>query len=247
MKKPLLHPARVRLARGASALGIALVAARAATAAEPATLDAELAARVQDLVQSQAPAAREGGKPPRLEVELGRLDPRLRLAPCQRVQPQLPSGRLWGRTRIGLRCVEGPTPWQVWLPLTVRVFAPALVARGRLPAGTVLEKAHLQLAEVDWAAQAQAPLADEGALLGRTLARALQPGQAVLARDLRRQQWFAAGETVRVVARGAGFSVAGEALALGPGLDGQLVRLRIESGRVISARAVAQQRAEIEL
>lgn len=228
-----------------AALAAALPGVRAA-AAGPA-LDAQLAERVQALVQNHAPRAADGAAAPRVVVELGQLDRRLRLAPCERVEPRLPPGHFWGRTRVGLRCVEGPTHWQVWLPLTVRVFAPALVAAAAMPAGAVLGATDLQVAEVDWAASPQTPHVRAPELVGRTLARPLRPGQAIYARDLRQRQWFAAGETVQVLARGAGFTVTGEALALGPGLEGRTVRLRIESGRVISARAVARQRAEIEL
>lgn len=249
MKKPLrpssTRPLAVALALAAMA-ALALPGMRASAAPGP-MIDAEFTERLQQLALSQAPQASAGAQPPRVVVELGQLDPRLRLAPCQRVEPRLPPGRLWGRTRIGLRCVEGQVHWQVWLPLTVRVFAPALVAAAGLPAGTVLSSADLQTAEVDWAADAQAPLAQAATLVGRTLARTLQAGQPVYGRDLRQQQWFAAGETVQVLARGAGFTVAAEAVALGPGLEGQSVRLRIESGRVISARPVARQRAEMEL
>jgi len=39
-----------------------------------------------------------------------------------------------GRTRIGLRCTQGATAWNVYLPLTVKVFAPALAAAAPLPA-----------------------------------------------------------------------------------------------------------------
>src|SRR5690606_4127511 len=52
--------------------------------------------------------ADEGGAPLRTEVEVGSLDRRLRLAPCDEVEAFMPRGaRLWGRSRIGLRCVEG--------------------------------------------------------------------------------------------------------------------------------------------
>ena len=73
-------------------------------------------------------------------VEIGKLDPRLRLAPVQAASSRnCPAqGSLWGRTRIGLRCVEGERPWQVWLPVVVRVQAPALVPVRALAAGTVL-------------------------------------------------------------------------------------------------------------
>ena len=73
----------------------------------------------------------QGALPLRMEVSVGQLDPRLRLAPCARVEPHLPAGaRLWGRTRLGLRCVEGAVRWNVYLPITVKAFGPAWVLAG---------------------------------------------------------------------------------------------------------------------
>ena len=183
----------------------------------------------------------------RVEVEVGALDARLRLAPCQRVEPYLPVGtRLWGRTRIGLRCTEGPTLWNVYLPLTVKVFGPGLVAAAALPAGTALAAADLRPAEVDLAGGALA-LARPELAVGRTLARPLAPGQALHAADLRTRQWFAAGETVQISAVGDGFRVSGEGQALGPGLEGQPVRVRTDSGRVVTGLPVADRHLEIRL
>jgi flagella basal body P-ring formation protein FlgA len=82
---------------------------------------------------------------------------------------------------------------------------------------------------------------------GRTLGRALQPGQGLRATDLRQRQWFAAGDTVQVLARGNGFAVSGEAQALNPGIEGQPVRVRTESGRVLTGTPVADRRVEVLL
>lgn len=184
----------------------------------------------------------------RVQVEPGALNPRLRLAPCQRIEPYLPPGvRAWGRSRIGLRCVEGPTNWNVYLLVTVQVFAPAWVLSTPLAAGSVLQAAQLQRAEVDWAAAATAPLADAAQLVGRQLARALPAGAPVRAADLRQRQWFAAGDSVQLVARGKGFSVGARAQAMGPGIEGRPVRVRTDNGRVLSGLAVGQNRVEVAL
>ena len=164
-----------------------------------------------------------------------------------RSEPYLPSGtRLWGRTRIGLRCTHGATPWNVYLPLTVRVFGSGLVAAESLPAGTALATAHLRLAEVDLA-DGGAPLRMAEAALGRTLARPLSAGQPLHQADLRARQWFAAGDTVQITAIGPGFRVSGEGQALGPGLEGQPARVRTESGRVVVGVPVADRRLELNL
>jgi flagella basal body P-ring formation protein FlgA len=184
----------------------------------------------------------------RVQVEPGRLNPRLRLAPCERIEPYLPPGvRAWGRSRIGLRCVEGPTPWNVYLPVTVKVFAPAWVLNTPLAAGQVLQSGQLRQAEVDWAAAAAPPLADASRLVGRELARALPAGAALRASDLRQRQWFAAGDTVQLVAHGKGFSVSGRAQAMGPGIEGRPVRVRTDNGRVLSGLPVGRGRVEVAL
>jgi flagella basal body P-ring formation protein FlgA len=184
----------------------------------------------------------------RIEVSAGSLDPRLKLAPCQRIEPYLPAGaRLWGATRVGLRCSDGPVRWNVYLPVTVKVWAPALVAAAPIAAGTELTGRELMLTEVDIAAAHGATFDQVGALIGRKLATPLAPGAAVRADMLRARQWFAAGDPVVLVARGDGFSVSGSGEALGPGLDGQQVRVRTEGGRIVVGLPVGERRVEIKL
>ena len=225
-------------------LWVLLAATTAAATAEPAAK-----AGASDLEQQVRQFALEAGATPgmRVEVLVGALDPRLRLAPCERVEPYLPAGtRLWGRTRIGLRCAQGRTPWNVYLPLTVKVFGRGLTAAAALPAGTVLASADLRTGEVDLASGA-APLLIPEAAIGRTLARPLTAGQTIRQDDLRARQWFAAGDTVQITAVGQGFSVSGEGQALGPGLEGRKARVRTDSGRIVVGLPIAERRLELNL
>lgn len=210
---------------------------------------AQTALDSQDSLAEGEPGARAGtAAPPRVEVLVGKLDPRLRLAPCQKITPYLPPGsRAVGATRIGLRCTQGPKAWNVYLPVTVKVFARSLVAATALPVGTVLQPRHLVEAEVDLAASTDPAIAQPQLAIGRTLARSLVPGDALRRADLKLRQWFAAGDMVRVVAVGPGYQIAAEAQALGPGVDGQTVRARIEGGRIVSGVATADRRIEVPL
>jgi len=209
-------------------------------------LDADTLQRIQALGEQAGSGLAPGAV--RVEIEPGRLDPRLRLAPCEHIEPYLPPGaRPWGRSRVGLRCVQGPSPWNVYLPVTVRVFAPAWVTAAPLPAGSVLQAEQLRQAEVDWAAAPAAPVADLTRLVGRELSRPLPAGAAPRQTDLKQRQWFAAGDTVQLVAHGRGFSVSGAGQALSPGLEGQTVRVRTDNGRVLSGQAVGQNRVEVPL
>lgn len=226
---------------------LAFAAVPMAHAAEPpGSLDAALDQQVQQLArQSMRPGSAVVS---RVEVVVGKLDPRLRLAPCQQVEPYLPNGvRLWGKSRIGLRCTRGQTAWNVFLPITVKAWGRALVATAVLPAGSVLAAGDLAQAEVDLAEDNAMALDDTRLAVGRTLARALLPGQSLRVAHLKPRQWFSAGDTVQVLARGDGFAAASVGEALNPGFEGQVVRVRMDGGRVLVGTPVAENRVELPL
>jgi flagella basal body P-ring formation protein FlgA len=211
-------------------------------------LDPAWTQRAEQLANDAARMAVGDQVPVRVEVIPGQLDPRLSLAPCQKVDVFMPAGqRAWGRTRIGLKCLQGPVAWNVTLPLTVRLWAPALVAAGPLPAGTVLSASHLRLSEVDWAERDSPVVLLEDAALGRTLATTLSPGAPLRQEHLRKRQWFDAGDTVRLHAVGPGFTIQGEGVAITPGIEGQNARFRTESGRTVTGKPVGKLLAEVQL
>ena len=118
--------------------------------------------------------------PLRMEVDVGALDERLRLAPCARVEPYLPAGaRLWGRSRLGLRCLEGPTRWNVFLPLTIKAYGPAWVLTSNVAMGAELTEADATQAEVDWAAEPASVVADPSMWVGQVASRQLIAGQTL--------------------------------------------------------------------
>ncbi len=231
------------LAAALAASLLALVSPAATAQASPQPLPGEA------IAQMARQAAQSAGLPgARIEVELGELDPRLNLAPCQKVEPYLPAGvPALGRTRVGLRCVVGSKLWRVTLPVTVQVWSQALVTTEALAAGTVLAPQHLMPAEVDLTAAPGAAITVEADAIGRSLSRSLAPGSALRATDLKARQWFAAGETVRVSAAGPGWQVMVEGQAMNPGIEGQPVRVRTEGGRMITGRPVADRRVEMQL
>ncbi len=224
------------------ALALLLLAPLCAGAA---VLDDALTLQVQSLADE---ASRRAAPGLRVEVRIGQLDPRLKLAPCTTVQPYLPAGiRLWGAARIGLRCADAGVRWNVFLPITVDVFGPGLVTATALPAGAVLGAADLKLGSVNLSASPSAALTLSATAVGRTLARPLSAGDALRDADLRARQWFAAGDNVRIVAGGSGWRIHGEGQALNPGLEGQTVRVRTESGRIVSGLATGDRMVEVPL
>lgn len=196
---------------------------------------AELSKITQSWIDSSLRTGAAADLPLRMEVEVGDLDSRLRLAPCARIEPYLPAGsRLWGRTRLGLRCAEGATHWNVFLPVTVKAFGPAWVLTASVPTGAALTEADAVQSEVDWAADRTSVLADPALWVGQVAARPLQAGQALRQAMVRAPKLFQAGAQVRVSAQGVGYSVNAGGQALSAGSSGQTVRVRMDNGKVIS-------------
>lgn len=245
MVKPGSARARALVRLAVAAL---LLALGAGAGAAPAPIDPALAGALRQQAEDRARAAWGSQPLSRVEVTLGPLDPRLQLAACARIEPFVPPGSPpWGATRIGLRCAQGPVGWKVTLPATVQMIVRALVAPSGLGAGQTVAAAQLVPADVDAAAHADPVLTDPAQAVGRVLARPLAAGEALRRSHLRNRQWFAAGEMVRIVASGAGWTVSAEGRAIGPGIEGQPVSARTGAGRTVTGYATGDHRLELPL
>jgi len=228
----------MRLALRPSAWVLALwwtLAGWAAAQTPPAapTLHGDLVRQVQHWLDDQL-VARNAMPTLRMTAEVGTLDARLKLASCQRMEPYLPHGtRLWGRLRVGVRCTQGVSPWNIFVPVTVHAFGPAWVIKGDVLPGQILLAGDALMAEVDWAEAASPIVASAPQWVGQTANRRLLTGQALRQDMLRATPAFAAGAVVRVVASGAGFQVVASGQAVTGGMVGQSVRVRMDNGQVV--------------
>ncbi len=230
------------------ALGLRAEGARADDATPAASgLEAGLEQQVRALALASGTSAPPAGVT-RVEVLVGQLDPRLRLAPCERVEPYLPNNtRLWGKSRIGLRCAQGSSHWNVFLPITVKAYGRALVSTTGITSGSVLKAGDLVEAEVDLAEDPMPAIVDASQAVGRAVGPALRSGQSLRVGHLKPRVWFAAGDTVKVLAVGPGFALEGEGQALSNGVEGQPARIRTESGRVLTGQPVGERRVELTM
>jgi flagella basal body P-ring formation protein FlgA len=206
-------------------------------------------AAAQDWLRDATHAAQAtGGAALRMEVKVGSLDSRLRLAPCGNVEPYLPPGsRLWGRTRIGLRCLDGVSRWNVSLPVTVNAFGNAWVIKNPVQPGSMVTENDVVEAEVNWAEESSPVIRDRTLWVGQIATRQLTTGQTLRQGMVKPSQVFQAGAQVRVVAQGPGFEVSSDAQALSVGVVGQIARVRMENGRVSSGVVLDTRTVKIEL
>ncbi len=231
-------------------LGLAPMGARAEGQTETVDVlqnQVESLLKQQNLPQGGTPDA-ASRQPWRVEIALGQLDPRLKLAPCDKVKAYVPDGvQFWGKARVGLRCEQGPVRWNVYWPVTVKVWGKALVAAVPLRPGNVVKQADVVLAEVDLAASASPALLNAADIVGRTVMHPLEAGQSVRQDDVKLRRWFAIGDPVRLNVRGEGFLAASEGVALSPGDEGRCVRVRMDNGKVLCGQPVGERVVELTL
>jgi len=204
-----------------------------------------LAAHAQGIPSFDEQAARQfvsqqvasQGNASRFDVQLGTADLRIALPQCRRSEFFVPAGaRLWGRSSLGLRCVDGAT-WSVLMPVTVTAWGPALVASTPLSAGTVPTSSDVREQEVELTREGSGLLHDAHELQGRTLSRPVAAGQALRADMLRITPVLQAGEPVRLRIQGPGFAITASAVALASAGEGQGIRVRTDFGRILTGIA----------
>lgn len=181
----------------------------------------------------------------RVELDFPPWEPPAAFAGCLRAEPfVLPGTRLWGASRIGVKCVEGGSATAL-MPVTVRVFTPGFLVARPLAAGATIGTDDLAPAEVEASAAPGVPVAQAQEAVGRAAARALPVGTILRAEALRTRNAINAGDLVRVVYDGAGFSISTDGKALSAAQEGQPLRVQTEAGRVLSGTARANRVVEL--
>lgn len=173
----------------------------------------------------------------RIEAQLGQPESQAAVAPCRRSEPYVPAGgRLWGRSFVGVRCVDG-AQWSVLFPVMVRAWGPAWVAAAHLPAGATVGPGDIRQAEVELTQQRPGLPSHPEALLGRVLTRSVPAGQPVHGDAVRAATVVAAGDMVRLRVVGGGFAITASGQSLGSAAEGQPVRVRTDFGRTLTGVA----------
>lgn len=168
-------------------------------------------------------------------IQVGMIDERLRLPACPEPQFFLPDGaRLWANGSVGARCA-GEIKWRLYLTYESHLRGPGLVASRSLPARSIPGPGDVELKLLDYA---QSPDRYLRVLpSGARLLRPLAPGEAILADGLSLPDVIQAGRKVQVLATGAGFSVTQEGTALNSAAQGEPVKVKMPSGRIVQGIA----------
>ncbi|ACA92203.1 MULTISPECIES: flagellar basal body P-ring formation chaperone FlgA [Burkholderia cepacia complex] len=157
------------------------------------------------------------------------------LAACTTLEPFLPTGaRLWGRTTVGVRCA-GERPWTVYLQAKVAVQATYYVAARQIAPGEPLSAADLVARDGDLTVMPLAVITDPAQAIGATALARISAGLPLRQDMLKSAASVSAGQTVRVVAAGPGFTISAEGSVLANAAPGQSVRVRMAAGQIVTA------------
>ena len=178
-----------------------------------------------------------GGLPGTVQIDVGAIDARLNLASCAALEPFLPPGsRVWGKVNVGVRC-NAPTRWSIYVPSTVRVIGTYYVSSRMISQGQVLSSTDINAMQGDLTSMSSGVVTMPEQAVGHTLTMSIGAGLALRQDSLRVQQAVIQGQTIRLVANGTGFRVSTEAVALNSAGEGQMVKVKVSSGQVLSGMA----------
>ncbi|MDD5298551.1 MAG: flagellar basal body P-ring formation chaperone FlgA [Rhodocyclaceae bacterium] len=160
-----------------------------------------------------------------------------KLQACNTLEAFLPPGsRAWGRTTVGIRCVEGAS-WSLYLRARVQVTGDYLVTTHALAPGQALGTEDVTTRKGELTQLPAGILTDPKQVQGKQASVSVPSGQALRADQLRQPLAVQQGQNVTVISRGEGFRVSTEGVALGNASAGQVVQVRIQSGQVRSGIA----------
>jgi flagella basal body P-ring formation protein FlgA len=233
------HTTNIRRSAAAVALGLIGTGAQAQAADGVQSLEA-IRKTAQVFVRERIP-----GEPNTVEVTVGNLDARLRLAACsQPLQASLPAGAtIAARTMVAVTC-PGEKRWTVYVPVTIATNVSILTLRHAAARGARLsaEDVEVQVRKVQGTSASY--LTTPAELAGRVLKRPMGPGSILTADAFADDALVKRGQQVTLLAAVGGIEVraTGKALSDAPAAgrvrvqnlaSQQVVEGVVENGNVI--------------
>jgi flagella basal body P-ring formation protein FlgA len=186
----------------------------------------------------------------RYEVQVNRLDNRLRLPLCPEgaLQAELESpAEPVGRVTVRLSC-ESEVRWRLFVPAQVSLYQPVLVTTRPLSRHAVISKQDVTLLERDVGLLNNAYLTDLDQVTGLRLRRQVAADTVLAPNQLEQQEVVKRGDKVVISAANSHVSVRMPGEALENGNMGSQIRVRnIRSGRTVKARITGPGQVEVAM
>lgn len=201
---------------------------------------AALAANAQNVVTTVTAflTERTHNIPGNVSVTVKAPDERqLALASCMQLQAFLPQGQqAWGRVTVGVRCISGPNA-SLYVSAIVKVDGSYVKLTRPVSGGQTIGEGDVQLEQGELTAHPSDLVLSLKDAVGQTPRQALSPGQPLRNTYLQHEGGIRAGQLVKIVANGNGFSVVNHGHALNGAMHGELIRVKLDDGQVLSGIA----------
>ena len=183
----------------------------------------------------------------RYEIQVNQLDPRVRLAHCDKeLTATLESpAQPMGRVTVRVRC-EGSSPWTIFVPAQVKLFRDVVTVTHPLKRGAIIDYPDVTLRERDVGLISRGYMTAIELAVGQKLLRPVVTDQVLSLTHLEQAATVRKGDHVVISARSGSLSVKmpGEALSDG-GLSEQIRVKNLNSNRVVKARVTAPGQVEV--
>ncbi|MBL4584379.1 MAG: flagellar basal body P-ring formation protein FlgA [Pseudomonadales bacterium] len=185
-----------------------------------------------------------------IRIKIGRLDSRLKLALCTDDDLMIEdhSGSpLAGRYLLKASCT-GDNIWSLFIPVTLTVIKPVVVAMHSVPRGALLQADQLQLVDWDVNRLKYGYFSSIKQVVNRQVRKPLRGGKPVLPEQLGITQVVRKGDEVLIEATKGQISVRSPGIALSDGGAGQQINVRNRrSKKVIRATVVAPGKVSVPM
>lgn len=221
------------------------------SAADPAYTTSQMliGASQSFLEQAVAEYLQQSGIDGRPQIEINRLDPRLRLAACatplsiRLESPKQPIGRI----SLRVRC-DSTAQWTVFVPAQIKLYRQIVVASRPMKRQTVLGAADIHLAERDVGALNAGYLTELAQAIGNKSTRPLLADQALTPNMIEQPDVISKNDQVVISAGTHNMTVRMPGEALSDGAPGEQIRVRnLSSQRIIKARVTGPGQVEVNM
>ncbi|MCJ8167778.1 flagellar basal body P-ring formation chaperone FlgA [Atopomonas sediminilitoris] len=186
---------------------------------------------------------------PRADIQPIRVDPRLRLADCDKplTIQQESQGSPIGRVTLSVRC-SGSSPWRIFIPAEVHLYRAVVIMARPMARKSKVQPEDLVLRETEVSAVRQNYLTDLNQAAGQTLRRPVGINEILTTSHLEPSKLIRRGDRVVILATNGDFIVKMQGEALSDGAKGQQIRVRnVASGRIIRARVTGPNQVKVAI
>ena len=182
-------------------------------------------------------------------IEVGYLDPRLRLPLCNQPLATDQLGQQFNTPNITvtIKC-NSPNPWSIHIPIKISVFSAVSTISRPLPRGTAIQLSDLQLERRETSQLRNGYFESTDSIVGRVLKRSLPKGAVITPSNLEQNRIITRGSKVTIIARNNSITVKMSGKALDDAIEGGIVKVEnLSSKRIIEAVALRPSVVEVQM